>query len=99
MPAKHSRIRQFYNSKEWKRVRQYKRSLARGICEECGKAGWEVHHKIPLTLKNFDDVNIRIGLENLQLLCTSCHNAKRSEEKEIRSDVMFDDEGNLVKKQ
>lgn len=90
------KIRKFYHTAEWKRVRRYKRNLARGICEECGKAGWEVHHKIPLTLKNFDDVQIRIGLENLQLLCTSCHNAKRSEEKQIRNDVMFDSEGNLV---
>jgi 5-methylcytosine-specific restriction enzyme A len=91
------RIVQFYQSKQWKRVRNYKRALERGICESCGKAGWEVHHVIPLTLENLDDPNISISLENLQLLCTSCHNAKRAKEKELREDVEFNEIGDLVK--
>jgi 5-methylcytosine-specific restriction enzyme A len=92
------KILKFYQSKTWKRVRSYKRSLQRGVCEKCGKAGYEVHHKIPLTLENVDDPNISISLENLQLLCTSCHNSKRAKEKELREDVKFDQFGDLVKK-
>lgn len=92
------KILKFYQSIPWKRVRRLKRQLARGVCEECGNAGWEVHHKIPLTLANIDNHNISMGLDNLELLCTSCHNAKRSEETQVRSDITFDDEGNVIEK-
>lgn len=92
------KIIRFYQSPAWKRVRKLKRQLAKGICEQCGNAGWEVHHKIPLTLANIDNQNISMGLNNLELLCTSCHNAKRTEETEIRNDIYFDFEGNVHKK-
>lgn len=92
------KILKFYQSMRWKKVRSYKRQLARGLCEKCGNAGWEVHHKIPLTLSNIDDPNISLGLDNLELLCTSCHDAMRSEESEIRYDIAFDEYGNVYKK-
>lgn len=53
--------------------------MARGICERCGKRGTEVHHKIPLTDENLDDPNISLNLDNLELLCTECHNRERKE--------------------
>lgn len=90
------KIFKFYQSTKWKRVRKLKRQLAKGLCEACGNAGWEVHHKIPLTLSNIDNAIISTGLDNLELLCTSCHNAKRSTEKEIRNDISFDSSGNIV---
>lgn len=93
-----NKIIKFYQSPTWKRVRKLKQQVSRGICEECGDAGWEVHHKIPLTLANIDDPNISIGLNNLELLCTSCHNAKRSDESQVRSDITFDEEGNVIEK-
>jgi 5-methylcytosine-specific restriction endonuclease McrA len=68
-----------------------------GICEECGDVGHEVHHKIPLSLNNIDDDSISVNESNLQLLCTSCHNAKRGENL-IRSDVEFDSNGDLVQR-
>lgn len=92
------KIKKFYQSTKWKKARATKVALARGVCEECGNAGWEVHHITPLTLENIDNPEIAIGLDNLQLLCTACHNAKRSDDKEIRDDVTFDEDGNLVEK-
>ena len=89
----------FYNSQKWKKVRRLKIQLARGVCEECGKAGYQVHHIKPINLGNLHNDNITCGLDNLQLLCASCHNAKRSEEAEIRSDITFDIHGNTIKKE
>lgn len=89
------KILKFYQSVEWKRVRRLKRQISKGICEQCGNAGWEVHHKIPLTLTNINNPEISMGLNNLELLCTSCHNAKRATEAEIRSDICFDSQGNV----
>lgn len=91
------RILKFYKSKMWIRARDLKRRLAKGICEECGCTGQEVHHIIPLTLENIDNPLISIDQSNLQLLCKSCHDAKRSNaEKEVRSDISFDAEGNVI---
>lgn len=101
MPAPSIKRQKFYKSKAWKRARDYKRKLEHGICEECGKAGWEVHHIIPLTDENVDDPEISLGLDNLMLLCTSCHNKKREGEGEnnfyqVRGDVSFDEHGNTI---
>ncbi|NCS96940.1 HNH endonuclease [bacterium] len=94
-----TKIKKFYQSARWKKARWQKIHQVHGLCEECGNAGWEVHHIEPLTLANVDKPEIALGLDNLQLLCTKCHNSKRSEEKEIRSGLMFDSAGNLVKKE
>lgn len=91
-------IKKFYHSRAWKRVRQQVIQIHRGRCQECGKAGTEVHHKIPLTESNVRDPHISMGLNNLQLLCTSCHDAKRSKESQVRSDLMFDENGDLIQK-
>ena len=69
----------FYNSSAWRRCQRTKVMMARGICERCGKRGTEVHHKIPLTDENLDDPNISLSLDNLELLCTECHNRERKE--------------------
>lgn len=94
-PAK---IIKFYNSTRWRRFQKYIRSKYHGLCQECGKAGWEVHHIIPLTYTNVDDDQIALGEDNVTLLCTSCHNAQRQEESYVRRDVTFDADGNLIKK-
>jgi len=90
-------LKKFYNSKQWQRARLLKIQTAYGICERCGKAGWEVHHKKPLTVLNMYDPDISINQDNLELLCTSCH-SKINEwgKKAIREDVKFDNEGNII---
>lgn len=68
----------FYNSKAWKDTRRnYKQSVG-GLCEECLKKGIItpaeiVHHKVPLTEENVQDLNLSLGWCNLQALCRQCH--------------------------
>ena len=61
----------FYQSQQWKRLREVKLSLAGYLCEHCKKAiAVEVHHIIPIS----DDWNRKLDMNNLQCLCISCHN-------------------------
>nr|WP_243865432.1 HNH endonuclease signature motif containing protein [Paenibacillus lupini] len=51
------------------------------MCEECTRqhrieAGKEVDHIIELTDENKHDWNIAYNPDNLQLLCSTCHNIK-----------------------
>lgn len=72
----------FYMLKEWIDVRNSIRKRDRGICKRCGKYIRDlendsvVDHIIELCPENFDDERIRLGEDNLQLLCKSCHNIK-----------------------
>lgn len=88
---------QFYQSKRWKKVRALIIRRDHGICQECGGPGKEVHHKIPLSLNNYQ-TELAVDPENLVLLCTSCHNAQRSDGY-VRRDVMFDEHGRLIKRE
>lgn len=68
---------QFYNSNEWKNLRNQKFYDADGLCELCNKnkiikQGREVHHIIPIET----DWNKRLDYDNLILLCSDCHNAQ-----------------------
>lgn len=65
----------FYNSAEWKILRNQKFYDADGLCEICKKKkiikqGREVHHIIPIET----DWNKRLDYDNLILLCPDCHN-------------------------
>ena len=93
------KIKKWYKSREWRLVREYIVAKYRGLCNDCGRSGQEVHHKVPLTLENFNDDKIRIGEENLVLLCKSCHMMKRSDNSFIRDDLEFDEHGNIIPKQ
>lgn len=93
-------FKRFYDSAAWRRVSAYVRVARHGICADCGKAGWEVHHIVPLTPKNINDPGVALNPDNLELLCTSCHNAKRGGgNKYIRSDLRFTSNGDVVLKQ
>ena len=68
----------FYDSQAWKNTRRnYKQSVG-GLCERCLAKGMIVpaeivHHKIPLTADNMNDLNISLSWKNLQALCRQCH--------------------------
>ena len=68
----------FYHSQAWKNIRRnYKQSVG-GLCERCLAKGMIVpaeivHHKIPLTADNMNDLNISLSWKNLQALCRQCH--------------------------
>ena len=71
----HERYQQFYNSSEWKTLRNYKFGQADGLCENCKKNGIvraarEIHHVIPID----EDWSKRLDYENLIALCPDCHN-------------------------
>ncbi len=89
--------KRFYDSVTWKRTKQDKIIEQRGICQRCGKRGTEVHHIIPLNDDNVDDPNIALNLDNLVLLCTSCHNQMRIEEEGRNpNQVEFTPDGDVV---
>ena len=65
--------RQFYNSRQWRETRDAYFKSQDGLCEQCGSAGQEVHHKKHITIKNINDPKITLDWANLQLLCRECH--------------------------
>lgn len=59
-----------------------------------------MHHKIPLTPENIYNPEITLNWDNLELLCSSCHSIEHNKKYEaIREDVMFDENGDLVKRE
>lgn len=58
----------------WRRIRE--RVLSdEPFCRRCGVEGVEVDHIVPRSLGGADD------RQNLQTLCTACHNRKTAEER------------------
>lgn len=73
------KFKNFYNSKEWNQLRNFKFAEANGLCEECKqkgitRAGIDVHHIVPIE-ENWDK---RLDYDNLILLCKECHNQKHN---------------------
>ena len=69
----------FYNSAAWKRCRKEYMSYVGNLCERCAAKGLIVparivHHKEWITTKNINDPNVLIDFDNLEALCTRCHN-------------------------
>ena len=76
--AKHPEI---YAHPDWEKARRYVIARANGMCESCKekgvyKQGKEVDHIIELTDENKTDWNIAYNPDNLQYLCSDCHNNK-----------------------
>ena len=59
----------------------------------CGAIGEEVHHKVPLTADNINDVNITLNPDNLIYLCKDCHNKEHDRFKKKES--IFTEDGDL----
>ena len=90
----------FYHSKVWKQCRTGFFKYKHGLCERCDKPGDIVHHKELLTPGNINDPNVTLNWNNLELLCQECHNNEHFEKySPLRHDVMFNDEGQLVKRE
>ena len=86
-------INRFYRSSAWLLARQQKIASCNGRCEMCGAIGEEVHHKIPLTADNINDVNITLNPDNLIYLCKDCHN--KEHHRFEKKDTIFDSDGYL----
>lgn len=104
----------FYKSKLWNDVRKsiwLKQNLLCAICnkpvyvdgiseyipKEYRRTGI-VHHKVFLDDINISDDNITINEDNLIGVCKECHEQIHHEDIAKRSDVMFDIDGNLIKR-
>lgn len=79
----------FYNSKQWKKVRQLAVSRDRGLCVICLannriKAYNVVDHIKPR--EHFP--TLALVLSNLQCLCHACHNAKTAEDVKLYGKIL-----------
>lgn len=107
--------KEFYNSKLWRTIRKniwLKQNL---LCARCGKPVYVdgisdyipkeyrttgiVHHKEYLNDINITDDNITISEDNLEGLCIDCHNHIHFTANAIRDNVMFNEYGELVKRE
>lgn len=70
------KYRKFRNSKEWKATSKAKLQACKWKCEArlegCQRTACEVHHKLPL--KTPEGWDKRLDWDNLQGVCTACHN-------------------------
>ncbi|MBR5865715.1 MAG: HNH endonuclease [Alistipes sp.] len=77
-----AKYRAFYTSKEWRTLsRSYLREAAYK-CEahvhpECTGLAVEVHHKLPIQTE--DGWQLRLEWDNLEAVCTKCHNVRHPE--------------------
>jgi 5-methylcytosine-specific restriction endonuclease McrA len=85
----------FYNSKEWKRVREYVFNRDHGLCK-CGNAGEEVHHTTYLTPDNIGDASVALNPDLLVTLCKECHMREHDEHSGVVDGLMFDEHGDLI---
>ena len=107
--------RKFYNSKSWENVRKaiwVKQNL---LCAKCNKPVYVdgiseylpkekrrtgiVHHKAFLNDANIYDRDITLNADNLIGVCKECHEQLHHTDISTRDTVMFDEEGNLIKKE
>lgn len=96
----------FYNSKEWKTVREYCLLRDHHACVKCGKPAEEVHHIIHLTQENINNIKITLNPSNLICLCKDCHFKEHRQDKiegiqkahGIEYGYTFDSNGMLIPK-
>ena len=86
----------FYKSKAWQDCREAFFIFRHGLCERCGRPGKIVHHKIYLTPENINDPYITLSFENLELLCSSCHNKEHHSTDVTAEGLCFNEHGELV---
>lgn len=91
--------KEFYLSAAWRKVRAYIFKRDAGLCVKCGRPGVIVHHKDHLTPENINNPMIALGEDNLELLCRDCHAIEHASDLPTDRGLMFDDEGNLVKRE
>lgn len=104
----------FYKTKLWNNVRKSIWIKQYCLCNICnrpvyvdGISEWIpkekrlkgiVHHKIFLNEENYTNDEIAYDEANLEGICVECHNKIHMSTDITRKDVMFDEEGNLIKR-
>lgn len=81
MPAHCKEIDAFYHSKAWRDL-SYVLRLKSGKCQRCGRIAdmkqLHAHHKVLLTPSNVNDVSISLNPDNIEILCSSCHDEEHN---------------------
>ena len=85
--------RDFYHSKEWRRVSTAYMTSRHYICERCGAPATICHHKTYLTTSNINDPEISLNPDRLECLCQDCHNKEHALRHSL---TQFDDSGSVV---
>lgn len=89
--------KRFYKSAAWQKCRASYISKVFGICEHCDGNGYIVDHITEINSHNINDSSITLNHDNLQYLCTPCHNKKTFKKHDsTREGFGFDASGNLV---
>lgn len=90
----------FYDSRLWKNTRKQILRDAGYTCQECNaNRASEVHHKIPLTPENINDISISLHPDNLEAVCGECHKKITKGVGDVVEGYAFDEEGNVVRGQ
>nr|WP_204558542.1 HNH endonuclease [Bacillus ectoiniformans] len=89
----------FYNSAAWKKCKDGFMQSKHYICERCNEIALICHHKTYITPENIHDPNITLNWDNLEALCTTCHQHEHFKHGGICSEgLTFDSKGNLIQK-
>ncbi len=91
--------RKFYSSAKWIKTQRLYMQSQGYICERCGNLARVVHHKTFLTPENINKPEVSLDWDNLEALCMNCHAKAHGKTDICNHDLMFDFEGNLIKKQ
>lgn len=95
----------FYNSKQWKGIRENILMRDQYLCRYCGNPAEEVHHIVHLTAENIGNPEVAVSEKNLVSLCRDCHcrihdkdraHAKKIDA-EIAEEYVFDENGMIVR--
>ena len=94
---------QFYKSSTWKNVQALVMRRDKALCVECLKNGIVtpaslVHHIKPITRQNIDDPTITLNMDNLEALCTKCHETIHKKVNQVRR-FSVDKNGNISPRQ
>ena len=71
-------IERFYTTRAWRKSRESFLQEKGRLCEICMSKGLiepavHVHHKVPITPENLNDLRITLDHSNLMALCEECH--------------------------
>lgn len=83
--AHSAELQRFYASKRWRSLREMLVIERHGICDRCGKdfsddtSNLIAHHKKHLTDETLKDPSVAVNPDNIEILCTRCHNHEHVE--------------------
>ena len=86
----------FYWSKEWRKTAALYMRKSNHICERCGALAHIIHHRDYLTPGNVNNPDIAFGWDNLEALCSDCHNREHKGGAVTAQGLTFNEHGDLI---